>query len=480
MVTTRQMASRQGRGGNRSRLSAARNAEAAVQRTPPHLLKQQKGKHSNMKESASPSHPVSGSSINHTGLSNGRDNLGSGPICVGGSSSLPQNHSHSIYAGIVEQEEQTKRAYLPAFLSTATQNSTTSRSVYKTGTPGTSDNPSEQLRSLLGGNRVGGSGSGKQDCQFPLHLSNFYPSVPHTYGNNNWNHFQHQQLGQHHHFQHQQLGQHHHFQHQQLEQLPWPLLPSLSSQNTSHNNISNTAGTRATSSSVLGKRRAQSFLQPPPPLNAGDDHTVVLARGPQRRINTDELLNLVQSARTPELLSNYGNSFRPGGSHKPPPAPPLHAGVDTALALGPQCRLETDELLNLVQSIGTPEFLANSEKLLRSGSSLYDEPPRHGVASSLASAYSSSAMSAPSLALGLGNGGCDDKGKGKEVRSYWDLSAMADTMEFMTKKRLEGSSKKPALTLGLDGQGSSKKPALRLGLDGQGSSKDTIQRQPWN
>ncbi|KAL6626840.1 hypothetical protein ACP70R_030566 [Stipagrostis hirtigluma subsp. patula] len=400
VVTTRQMASQRGRRRIGSGLSHTRNVEAVIQRTPPHLLNQQNRKHLNMKGSVSTSHPVS--SINHTGTSNeDRDNLGSRPISLGGSSSSPQDHC--IYTGIAAQEGQTKGfLYLPALLSTTPQSSATSRSVNVSGTPMTSHNTYEHLRSVLGGSELGGSNSRKEDYKLPLHLSSFYPIVPHTNGNNNWSYFQHQRLAQHH--QCNQPGR--------QEQLPLP--SSLSSHNTSRN-ISNTASTRAISSSVLGKRPAltvsntpsQSFFHPPPPLDT-DDHTV--------------------------------------------------------LARGPQCRLETDELLSLVQSLGTPEFLSNSEKLFGSGSSLYEHP--HPDASSFAPAGGgSTAVSPLSLVLGSGNGGGGDKGKGKEVSSYWDLSAMAATMESMKKQRLETSQTSPDLT---------------LGLNGQGSSKNTMQRRPWN
>lgn len=168
-----------------------------------------------------------------------------------------------------------------------------------------------------------------------------------------------------------------------------------------------------------------------------------------------------------------------------------------AVARGPQCELQTDDLVRLVQSVGTPEFVANSERVLRLGSSLYE--PHHaasahvpvssstvsepnlllglgnnngeevlGSGSSLYEPYhaaaahvpvSSGTVSQPSLLLSLGNGNDDEKGKGKDASSYWDLSqlsAMAKTMESMKQQRQETSQPLPVKTWGLDGQGCSK------------------------
>jgi hypothetical protein len=120
----------------------------------------------------------------------------------------------------------------------------------------------------------------------------------------------------------------------------------------------------------------------------------------------------------------------------------------------PQCRMETDELLRLFQSMGTPEFLAISDRVLRSGSSQHD-PLR--AASAHIPVRGTSAASAPNLLLGLGNGGGIDKGKGKEGTSYWDLDAMVEMMESMNKRQRKVTGQQvPDLTLGSDGQGGSK------------------------
>ncbi|KAG8053291.1 hypothetical protein GUJ93_ZPchr0001g31751 [Zizania palustris] len=64
----------------------------------------------------------------------------------------------------------------------------------------------------------------------------------------------------------------------------------------------------------------------------------------------------------------------------------LDGGDDMAtVARGPQCSLDTDNLLSLYQSVGTPEFLATSERVLASGRSLYE--PTHAAASVAAPAH---------------------------------------------------------------------------------------------
>ncbi|KAF8663092.1 hypothetical protein HU200_055687 [Digitaria exilis] len=224
--------------------------------------------------------------------------------------------------------------------------------------------------------------------------------VPRSNGNNDWNLSQHQQLAQYH---CSQLGRN--------EQLP---LPSYwSSQHTSNINILDTSRTWATSSSVLSKRPttnnpSQSFFQPPP-----SSSTVL------------------------------------GKRHTPPP--PLPSNADD---MGPLCRLETDELLSLVQSMGTPEFLATSEKVFSSGN-LHD--PLH-TTSAHVPVDGTSASSTPNLILGLGNGSGIDKGKSKEVSSYWDLDAMVEMLESMNKRQRKVT-RQPVQDLALgssDGKGASK------------------------
>ncbi|KAF8704839.1 hypothetical protein HU200_031077 [Digitaria exilis] len=205
------------------------------------------------------------------------------------------------------------------------------------------------------------------------------------------------------------------------EQLP---LPSYwSSQHTSNIDILDTSRTRATSSSVLSKRPttnnpSQSFCQPPPSSSTvlGKRHT----------------------------MSNPVRSF-----FRPPPPLPYNADD-----VGPLCRLETDELLSLIQSMGTPEFLATSEKVLSSGN-LHD--PLH-TTSAHVPVDGTNASSTPNLILGLGNGSGIDKGKSKEVSSYWDLDAMVEMLECMNKRQSKVT-RQPVQDLALgssDGQGASK------------------------
>uniref|UniRef100_A0A0E0JEN4 Uncharacterized protein n=1 Tax=Oryza punctata TaxID=4537 RepID=A0A0E0JEN4_ORYPU len=159
-------------------------------------------------------------------------------------------------------------------------------------------------------------------------------------------------------------------QHPRNEQPPLPPYVSSEITTTGNTNTSNAV----TSASVLGKRAAESYFQPPPPpVDAADDRA--------------------------------------------------------AVERGPQCDLQTVDLLSLVESVGTPEFLANSARVL---GSMYE--PRGDVA---AAAVSSEAVlpPEPSLVLGLG----DSNGDGKEkVWTYWNSSAMARTME--RKRRSEMAS----------------------------------------
>ncbi|XP_040377819.1 uncharacterized protein LOC121053851 [Oryza brachyantha] len=171
-----------------------------------------------------------------------------------------------------------------------------------------------------------------------------------------------------------------------------------------------------------------------------------------------------------------------------------------AVELGPQCNLQTVDLLSLVESAGTPEFLANSERVLGSvGGSLY-QPRRRAVSAGGAPAHvpvaSSGAVPPPvprmilglgdgngggstavpvlpepslvSLVLGLGDGNGDGRGKEKP-RSYWNSSAMARTLE--RKRRTAPAPATQASQAAL--------PAKTLGLDGHGCSTDAaMQRRP--
>ncbi|KAJ1282395.1 hypothetical protein BS78_03G048600 [Paspalum vaginatum] len=162
----------------------------------------------------------------------------------------------------------------------------------------------------------------------------------------------------------------------------------LSYQRSQHtNNISRISRAKATLSHIL-----DNFFQPPPPSS-------LIGKRPYTR-------NPIQSV-----------------FHKP------SSNVDD---IGPWCKLETDQLLTLVQSMGLPKFLATSNELLWLESSLYDplystsaHIPIHGTTTSYE----------PNLLLGIGNGCGIDKGKSKEVCSYWDLDDMVEMMESMKKRR---------------------------------------------
>jgi hypothetical protein len=116
----------------------------------------------------------------------------------------------------------------------------------------------------------------------------------------------------------------------------------------------------------------------------------------------------------------------------------------------------TDELFSLVQSLGTQEYLSSWEKIFKSESSMYGS--HHHTSSLHATAGSSGTASEPSLALGLGNHSTFDKGKGKEVHSYCELSTTAGMSESMKKQRKETDQSLSKLALGLDGYGCPKNP----------------------
>ncbi|KAG8053290.1 hypothetical protein GUJ93_ZPchr0001g32771 [Zizania palustris] len=141
-------------------------------------------------------------------------------------------------------------------------------------------------------------------------------------------------------------------------------------------------------------------------------------------------------------------------------------------ARGPQCSLDTCDLVRLVQSVGTPEFLAISERVLASSSSLHE--PTRAAASAAAPAHfpvmSSNAVPEPSSLLDIKDGNGDEEGKGEDVWSYWNCSAIARTLENWREMRtrettIQKCQSLPVKTLGLDGHG-------------QGSSKSTMQRCP--
>ncbi|KAG8053205.1 hypothetical protein GUJ93_ZPchr0001g32195 [Zizania palustris] len=180
----------------------------------------------------------------------------------------------------------------------------------------------------------------------------------------------------------------------QCNQLPasnvqWPL-PTYQSSQTSTTNTSN-AGTSQLQS-ILGKRPAESesFFH----LDGGDDMATVV-RGPQCNqlpaSNVQWPLPTYQSSQTSTTnTSNAGTSQLQSILGKRPAESEsffhLDGGDDMAtVARGPQCSLDTDNLLSLFQSVGTPEFLATSEKVLASGRSLYE--PIRAAASVAAPAH---------------------------------------------------------------------------------------------
>ncbi|KAG8053204.1 hypothetical protein GUJ93_ZPchr0001g31357 [Zizania palustris] len=124
------------------------------------------------------------------------------------------------------------------------------------------------------------------------------------------------------------------------------------------------------------------------------------------------------------------------------------------------------------KSVGTPEFLAISERVLASSSSLHE--PTRAAASAAAPAHfpvmSSNAVPEPSSLLDIKDGNGDEEGKGEDVWSYWNCSAIARTLENWREMRtrettIQKCQSLPVKTLGLDGHG-------------QGSSKSTMQRCP--
>ncbi|OEL15335.1 hypothetical protein BAE44_0023646 [Dichanthelium oligosanthes] len=137
---------------------------------------------------------------------------------------------------------------------------------------------------------------------------------------------------------------------------PPPSLSSVLGKRPTTSNPSQSFFHPPSSSSVLGKRitssnPVQSLFQPlhPLPSNADEPPPPLPSNADDMELETDELLSLVQSMGTPGFLttSNLVQSF-----FQPPPPLPSNAD-DMEL----QSRLETDELLSLVRSMGTPEFL---------------------------------------------------------------------------------------------------------------------------
>ncbi|KAG8045837.1 hypothetical protein GUJ93_ZPchr0008g13293 [Zizania palustris] len=176
------------------------------------------------------------------------------------------------------------------------------------------------------------------------------------------------------------------------------------------------------------------------------------------------LTNSTRNAGTSHSQSILGK--RPAESFFRPP--PLDAADDmAAVARGPQCSLETSDLLSLVESVGTPEFLANSEMVLGSGTSLYE--PRFAAAAAAAPVLfpvtSSNSVPEPSsLLLGLKEVNDDENGKGTDVWSYWNCAAIARTMERM---RMRETTTQESLAL----------PVKTLDLDGQGCSTNTMKQR---
>ncbi|KAL5222298.1 hypothetical protein ABZP36_027011 [Zizania latifolia] len=178
--------------------------------------------------------------------------------------------------------------------------------------------------------------------------------------------------------------------------------------------------------------------------------------------SSEILTNSTRNAGTSHSQSILGK--RPAESFFRPP--PLDAADDmAAVARGPQCSLQTSDLLSLVESVGTPVFLANSEMVLGSGSSLYE--PRCAAAAAapvLFPATSSNAVPEPSSLLGLKDGNGDENGKGTDVWSYWNCAAIARTMERM---RMRETTTQKSLAL----------PVKTLDLDGQGCSRNTMKQR---
>ncbi|TVU21618.1 hypothetical protein EJB05_31267, partial [Eragrostis curvula] len=191
--------------------------------------------------------------------------------------------------GIVPQEgETTWYLYLPLLLSFTPKTSATSP--YEEGTPKDNNSNSVHLRPSRGGSKLDGSNSRTRDFHLPYQLSSFYPVDPYTSGNNNRNHSQ-----------HLQQARLHCNQPGREEQLP---LSSYGKSHETSTNINHTTSTRASSSSVLGKRPAASnhsescFQQPPS----------------QQPLDADELFSLVQSVGTPAYIWSWEKVFRSGSS----------------------------------------------------------------------------------------------------------------------------------------------------------------------
>ncbi|KAF0920376.1 hypothetical protein E2562_034836 [Oryza meyeriana var. granulata] len=182
------------------------------------------------------------------------------------------------------------------------------------------DNTSEQLRKLAEQNNFGGSDPRAASHQLNHHISSFYPVTPLPRTN------------------HSSLAPLQPARNQQ------PPLPSYLSSEITNGHSSN-AGRSA---SVLGKRPAESFFQPPaPPVDAGDDMAAV--------------------------------------EH------------------GPQCNLQTVDLLSLVESVGTPEFLANSERVLGSAGGSLTMERKRGTETTAATQAN---LASPVKTLGLDGQGC--------------------------------------------------------------------------
>uniref|UniRef100_A0A0D9UXC2 Uncharacterized protein n=1 Tax=Leersia perrieri TaxID=77586 RepID=A0A0D9UXC2_9ORYZ len=334
----------------KEKVPIVQSREANLQRTPfPHQLNLQSSRQINIDGSAYMSHLLG---MNETQTSHQvHDRFGFSSASFGQSSSQPQNQVK--YAGIVPREGQTTAYLYYPLLSSFTPNASTpsaSASASKQGAPMVHDNTTEQLKKLVEENNFGGSNSNPRSAihQQNHHISSFYPVHPLPLTNPPL----------------QRPARNGH---------P-PLPPSYPRSELTTGN----GNTR--SASVLGKRPAEeNYFHPPPPPPAA------------AAINADDEMAAVER--------------------------------------GPQCRLQTVDLLSLIDSVGTPEFMANSARVLRSddaagGGSLYEQPRRDAVPAA-----------EPSLVLGLGLG--DGNGNERdEVWSFWNSSAMARTME--RKRGTEG------------------------------------------
>ncbi|KAL5227155.1 hypothetical protein ABZP36_015420 [Zizania latifolia] len=335
--------------------------EANLRRTPPHLLNQESRKQINIGGSTSMSRQLDCSAINPTQTSYQIQNpFGLSSTSFGNFSFPPGNHG--AYTGVVPRDGRNMAyLYVPLFSPSTANNSIPSSSLINEGTPMIHNISSGHLRPLVGENNPSGSNPREAFYQLNHQLPSFYTVAPlHGTSQNNVDFFRHQQPAQY-----------------QCNQLPssnvqWPL-PTYQNSQISTTNTSNASTSHL--QSILGKRPAEteSFS----PLDGGDDMA--------------------------------------------------------AVTRGPQCRLDTDDLLSLVQSIGTPDFLATSERVLASGRSLY-EPTRAAAAAAPAHFPMMSSNAVPAI-------------------------ARMRTRETATQK-------------------SQALPVKTLGLDGQGSSKSTMQRRP--